>query len=287
LFGLAVFMSGACHAVKPTAEAEYRYWDWGQTPRRDDYQFAALKLALQKTVAAHGPFSLIRVTESYSTSRIHREIHSGGYINVHAAPWRDQKDSDPRERNIRIDVPILGNLLGYRHLIIRKEDSARFARIGTEADLKRQVAGLGRGWVDAQVFRHNGYAVDDHANLTTLIDMLASRRFDYLPMSVIEAESILAQYPQYRGQLAIAKGLVIYYALPTVFYVSASEPRLAQRLKAGLEAASKDGSLDKLTRRHFTAEIAKLRRETKRSFILHNPRLPSELSTAAPDYLQK
>lgn len=285
---MAALVSGACLAQAPGGgPMEYRYWDWGKTVKRDDYQLAALRLALQKTVATHGPFKVVRVTGTYSTSRIHREIHSGTNMNVHAGPWRDQADSAPLERNILVDVPILGGLLGYRNLIIRADDAARFARIASAADLKRQVAGLGRGWIDVPVLRHNGYAVDDRGNMATLIDMLVSKRFDYLPMSVIEVESILAEYPQYRAQIALAQDIVIYYPFPTVFYVSAGAPRLAERLRAGLRAATSDGSLDRLTRQHFAAHLEKLRGARIRSFVLDNPLLPAGFSAAAPVYLHK
>jgi hypothetical protein len=96
--------------------------------------------------------------------------------------------------------------------------------------------------------------------------MLVNKRFDYLPLSVIEAGSMLTP------QLAIVPDLMLYYPLPTLFYVSASEPALAERLEQGLAMARRDGSLDELVARHFRKEIKQLKSSTTRCLVLTNLR---------------
>lgn len=277
----------ALHARSVRAEPgvmAYRYWDWGKTPKRDDYQVAVLTLALEKTVPSFGPFSVVRVLDSLSTFRVRREVHQGKHLNIHAGPWRDVEAGDPLERNYLINTPILGGLLGYRRLIVRREDLAKFKAIANEAQLKKLMAGLGRGWVDATVLRHNGYQVEDSGNLATLPDMLLTKRFDYLPISVVEASSLLERHAQLASELALVPDLVLYYPLPAMFYVSASEPRLAQRLEAGMAAIKRDGSLDELTARHFQKEIQQLKTSSNRCFILTNPLL-SKIYAPPPRFI--
>lgn len=278
---LASLTLGGWNALAAESVMAYRYWDWGRTPRRDDYQVAVLTLALEKTVASHGPFSVTRVSSMMSTSRIHREIRSGQLINIHAGPWRDMEADDPSERNILIGIPIMSGLLGYRSLIVRKEELAAFKAIKDAAQLKQKIAGFGRGWVDVRIFRHNGYKVEDSSNLTTLTDMLVNKRFDYLPLSVTEASSVLTD------QLAIVPDLVLYYPLPTLFYVSLGEPKLAERLEKGLTQAKRDGSLDDLTARHFQKEIKQLKSSTTRCLVLANPTLPKAYAAEPPMLLRK
>lgn len=263
----------------------YRYWDWGKTPKRDDYQAAALTLALQKTTASYGPFSVVRVLDSMSTSRARREVHTGQRLNVHSGPWRDLDAGDPLERNLLIGTPVLGGLLGYRRLIVRREDLPKFMAISSEAQLKKLLAGQGRGWEDVAVLRHNGYQVEDSGNLATLLDMLVNQRFDYLPTSVIEAESLLKQHAQLADHLALVPGLMLYYPLPAVYYVSASQPQLAKRLEAGLAAAKQDGSLDQLTARHFKKEIQQVQASSGRCFILAHPLLPKIYAIEPPRFV--
>ena len=256
---------------------EYRYWDWGKTQKRDDYQVQVLQLALEKTRATDGSFSIVRVIESYSTLRLRREVFEGSHVNLHAGPWRVQDRANPFDRNIAVEVPLMDNLLGYRQLIIRRSDVAKFGQITVASELQRLVAGQGRGWVDVAIYRHNGYQVDDRANLSNLLRMLLNRRFDYLPMSVIEVESVLARHPELRAQLAVAQGILVQYPLPTVFYVSANAPALADRLARGMAAAKKDGSLDALMQRFFRREYQALLSETTREFVLSNPFIPSSM----------
>ena len=263
----------------------YRYWDWGRTPRRDQYQGEALELALRKTTAVYGPYSVVRVRENLSTSRLRREIHSGKRLNVHAGPWRDLNADDPLERSLMVSTPVLGGLLGYRQLIVRSQDLPKFQAITSAAQLKQLVAGQGRGWVDVEVLRHNGYPVVDSGNITTLLDMLDSRRFDYLPISVVEADFLLKEHEQLAANLALVPGLMLYYPLPTVYYVSANEPRLAERLQAGLAMAKRDGSLDALTARHFKQEIQQVKASAGRCFILSHPFLPKIYAAEPPRLL--
>jgi hypothetical protein len=163
LMALASWTLGA--GVRAAPVMAYRYWDWGRTPRRDDYGRGA-DVGAGKTVARFGPFSVTRVSDLMSTARVHREANAGRRLNIHAGPWRDMAADEPSQRNIRIDIPIMSGLLGYRALIVRKEDLAAFKAINA-AQLKQRVAGTGRGWVDAIIFRHNGYRVEDSGNVET------------------------------------------------------------------------------------------------------------------------
>lgn len=275
LLAAAVLVSGAAQA----ATMEYLYWDWGKTTGRDDYQIAALRLALEKTVPTHGPYAIKRIVESYSTRRVRREVFAGKHLNVHVGPWRSQDPDNPFDRNIKIEYSVMGGMLGYRKLLVRRDDLDKFARIRSDADLKRMVAGQGRDWAEVAIYRHNGYQVDDRANLSTLLPMLVSKRFDYLPMSVIEVDSVLELYPRLASKLAVVPGMLIQYDFPTVFYVSASRPDLAARLEQGMAKASKDGSLHALLDRHFRRQMHALRTGTKREFILVNPFLPERMRT--------
>jgi ABC-type amino acid transport substrate-binding protein len=252
----------------------YRYWDWRKTPKRDDYQVAALTLALQKTLPAYGPFSVERVVDTMSASRSRREVHAGKRLNVQASPWRDLQAEDPLERGHMMSTPVLGGLLGYRSLIVRRRDLPKFKTITTAAQLKKLVAGQGRGWVDVPVLRQNGYPVVDSGNIATLLDMLVNQRFDYLPISVVEADILLAEHAPLADTLALVPGLMLYYPLPVLFYVSPNQPKLAQRLEAGLAAAKRDGSLAALTAHWFKAEIQQVKASASRCFVLDHPQIP-------------
>lgn len=257
-----------------------RYWDWGATPRRDDYQFALLTLALDKTRRDYGPYSLARVVRSYSTSRLRREINRGDVVNVHAGPWRPLEASQELlpERSLRVSVSIMKDLLGYRMLMIRRDDLARFQSMRHPDDLKAMVVGQAKGWVDVAVYRHNGYRVNDSAQPSTLFDMLAKKRFDFLPISVMDADTVLDARPDLADQLTVLPDVLLHFPLPIIFYVNIHEPEIAQRLQAGLALARQDGSFERLFKTSFARELQLIREVSARRFRLANPFVPEALT---------
>jgi hypothetical protein len=222
--------------------------------------------------------------QTFSTSRLRREINRGEVVNVHAGPWRPIEFSEDKlpELSLRINIPILRDLLGYRQLLIRREDLKKFNDIALEKDLKKLVAGQGRGWVDVEIYRQNGYRVDDSPNQSTLFNMLANKRFDYVPISIIEAESALAKRSEMAGRLTLAPDIIIYFPLPIIFYVNIHEPKMAERLEKGLRIAKNDGSFDHLFNQFFSKEIQTIQYEKQRHFVLKNSFVPKELMTEKP-----
>lgn len=265
---------------------EYRYWDWGITPKRDDYQVGLLRLALEKTRATHGPFKIVRVKAQFSTPRVRRELSRGKIINLQVGPWRrvSQSVGEGVDPAIRIEIPIDKGLLGYRHLIVRREDQARFAAITEPSALKKFVAGQVRGWVDTDVYRANGYHVQDRSNITNVLAMLNAKRYDYVPMSIVEAPLLLESQAGKGYQMVVAQRPLLYFPLPFVFYLSIHEPDLARRLEQGLRLAQADGSFDELFARSFATEIALIKQQRGDYFVLHNPLLPAHLQEA-PSFL--
>jgi hypothetical protein len=284
LFLLTLSLLASAFAEAAQEAMIYRYWDWGKTPKRDDYQVAALRLALEKTQDEYGAFTIIRNTEAFTISRLRREVNRGEIVNIQAAPWRPNETNPAKisERSLKIEVPLLKGLLGYRQLIIRKTDAALFNGITSTQTLQKLTAGLARGWQDADIFRHNGYKVDDSADFPSMFFMLSNKRFDYLPMSMVEAQSALNANPKFAAELMVAPNIVIYYPFPIVFYVSEKQPLLADRLSKGLMSAEKDGTLDKLFSQYFAAEIEQVKNQKPRCFVLANPYIPENLNQRTP-----
>lgn len=259
---------------------EVRYWDWGATPKRDDYQVALLTLALDKTIKDFGPYQLTRVVRSYSTPRLRREINTGKVVNVHAGPWRPLETSEDKlaERSLRVNVSILQDLLGYRRLLVRRDDADRFKSISDAQELKQLVIGQANGWVDVDIYRHNGYPVNDTPNPATLFDMLAKKRFDHIPISLMDVDTVLDKHPQLADRLVLLPDITLFFPLPIIFYVSPQQPQLAQRLEAGLKLAKQDGSFERLFKASFAREFQLLREGSARRIVLANPFVPKELA---------
>ncbi|PUA30197.1 MAG: hypothetical protein B0W54_06710 [Cellvibrio sp. 79] len=282
---IVFFLCVNCLAADDESTMVYRYWDLKASQNRDQYQFELLKLALEKTRNTHGDYDLVQVNKKITSLRASREVSRGEIINIEAAPnWTtDTVPSELRkDQRIAVKIPILQGLLGYRRLIIRKKDFEKFKQITDPSQLQQLVAGQGKDWEDVFIYRANGYQVNDEADYYNLFAMLVAGRFDYIPLSAIEAEDFIQKFGQYSQDVMIAPDILIYYPFPVLFQVSAHHPELAQRVEKGLIQAKKDGSMDKLFLAHFSVEIAKLRTTRNRTFILENKRVPTALRLAEP-----
>jgi hypothetical protein len=263
----------------------YRYWDLGASPTRDEYQFELLRLTLEKTRKSHGEYELIRVTQPLTSLRASREVSRGELINIEATPnWTtDIVPSEiRRDKRIAVQIPLLEGLLGYRRLVIRKADLDAFAKITRPEQLQKLVAGQGRDWEDAFIYRNNGYQVNAEADYYNLFAMLVAGRFDYIPLSAIEVDNFIEQFEKFSGEVVVAPDLLIYYPFPVLFQVSKNQPKLAQRVEVGLSAAKRDGSMSRLFEKYFAEDLKKLRAPGTRVFVLKNQRVPEELRMDEP-----
>ncbi|MBW8779411.1 MAG: hypothetical protein JF585_09360, partial [Burkholderiales bacterium] len=115
-----------------------------------------------------------------------------------------------------------------------------------------------------------------------LFDMLAKKRIDYIPISLMDVDTILASRPELAEQLMLLPDITVYFPLPVIFYVNIHEPRMAERLEAGLNLARQDGSFERLFKSSFAHELQLLRDGAHKRFVLANPFVPRELVEEKP-----
>ena len=274
-----LILPAICLAQTKTPEAEsimdVRYWDWGHTPVRDNYQYELLKLVLEKTRPSYSDYSLTRVTTFFTTARVRRELSRGKVFNVQAAPWRPTSGGN-LEPALRVDIDICKGLIGYRQLIISSESQQIFLKIDNLAKLKEYTVGVGRGWVDADIFLDNGFKVNSAANFETLLPMLIAKRFDFISLGVIEADEAIKN-SGFGESMMVADKPFLYMPLPFVFYVSIHEPLLAKRIEDGLNLIMVDGSFDILFDSHFASYIEYIHQHKEQFLILENQSLPESM----------
>ncbi len=250
----------------------YKYWDLGASQKRDEYQFLLLRLALEKTKPAFGSYELHKNNERYTSLRSTRELERGEIVNIIALPtpiWKTEAASE--ERSLTIRKPLLRGLLGYRKLLVRRADLPKFEKIKTQNELRQLVAGQGRDWEDLNVYKYNNFKVLDNADYYNLFAMLAAGRFDYIPLSVIEIDDMLARSSKYTDEFAVVPNLIIYYPFPVLYNLSVRHPELVGRLAKGLDMAEADGSLKQLFEKYFSEDVKKLRSGKLKIAVLKIP----------------
>lgn len=174
---------------------------------------------------------------------------------------------------IEIPIALCQGLLGLRVAIIRQPRQSEF-ELMTQETLKKQSVGVPDTWVDAELFRYNGYRVDERGSLEEMLQWLEEGAVDYLTLGVTEAADILALHQNGGHSLVIEETKLLRYPLPLVFYVSESQPELAEKLTQGLMTILDNGTFDALFKQHFGAALQSVGVESRHCIELINPFLP-------------
>lgn len=239
---------------------------------RQGYFIRLLQLALNQGKTVEKSFKLQPHQVQMSQSRAIQLLKNGRELDV---LWT--MTSEQREKILLpVRIPLLKGLMGYRVLIIRKADRAKFDKVDSLAALKAFVAGQGHDWPDTTILRANGLKVESGSTYEGLFQMLHAKRFDYFPRSIGEAWGELSAR---KGEgLVLNNRIVLYYLSPVYFFVAPGDHTLARRLEAGLMTALNDGSFERLFNEHVFSDqgIDPDWLKNKTILRLKNPLLPAK-----------
>lgn len=252
---------------------------FSQADKRYDYPETVLRKALDATLESDGQYIVTYAPTSMVRNRALTEIITGEQLNVHIAATRNQWE----ERTIPIRVPILKGLLGYRLFLVHKKDLPKFNELKDIGELKKLRAGAGAQWTTTMVLREAGFDVVTGTDYEGLFGMLNSNRFDYFPRGVneifAEFESRKSQYPN----LHIEPTKAMYFPTPSYFFVSPKYPKLADRIRRGLQLIVLSGVFDKLFEEAYGDAIAQANLNGRLIFAFENPLLPAQTPLDQPE----
>ena len=235
---------------------------------------------MRRSVSRYGPYRTELAMTEMSVARLHREAIKGDLINMLA---RAPGSSEMNEGLIPIDIPLDKGLNGYRVAFIRADDQSRIARLRDIAGLRQMRVGIGQQWLDVPIYKHNNIPLVAAREYESLLGMLQLGRFDLFPRP---ATAVFSEYNAYKARypgIAIDQHLLIRYPHGMYAFVSKSTPRLAERIRYGLEEMQRDGSFDRYFDEHFSEVIAKLKFRQRTLIELDNPLLPAWARIARPD----
>jgi hypothetical protein len=184
----------------------------------------------------------------------------------YSAPSR----KDWEETITPIYFPIFKGLLGYRRLLINREDAPQFKNITNIEQLKQLKSGLGRQWSTTKILQKNHFNIVTSTSYEGLFGMLGLHRFDYYIRGIneiyYEFEARRSKYPN----MVIEESIVLNIPLPVFFFVSPEHPRLHKRIKEGLWMMQRDGSFDELFNQYHGDSIIRTNIATKKALYIEN-----------------
>jgi hypothetical protein len=238
---------------------------------RNDFRWNILRTALERTKDGYGAY-VLRAGVPMSVKRQISELEANsGSITVAIL---DTLLASKRHL-FPISVPLDKGLNGYRVFLIRRSDQDKFAAVQSMADLQKFRFGQEDDWEDVDILRANAFTVVTGVNYAGLFRMLTSSRFDAFPRGATE---ILDEFDARKDglpELAIEKGLMLYYPWP-IFFWFANTPQgmaLAKRAEEGMWGMIKDGTYDSMFWQYYGEAIDRLDLAHRRIFVLPNPYL--------------
>ncbi|WP_193747529.1 substrate-binding periplasmic protein [Cellvibrio sp. OA-2007] len=243
-----------------------------------DYFTTLLVMALNASKADNEVIDIVFSPRDYSQAR---------WINMLENDSSDfviwTMTDKEREQQLRpIRIPLFKGLFGYRVLLIRKHEQARFDHIKNPKHLTKFLGGQGTHWPDTLILQANGLRLTTAETTESLFRMINARRFDYFPRGVSEAWFELLQRKETR--LEVEDNLLIYYPSAIYFFVNKNNEALAQRIEKGMELLIDNGKFDQFFYNHPRVSSGLERLKNRRIITLKNPYLPAETPVDNPRY---
>ncbi|POZ60432.1 substrate-binding periplasmic protein [Chromobacterium alticapitis] len=234
------------------------------------YRWALLQLALDHANTGHADYRVDQIDSTLtSQSRLEAMLRAGA-VDVLALGPNQERLAELQP--VRVDI--LRGLLGYRVLLIRKADQARFRQL-SPSELKRQIRfGFNSQWADVAILQANGLTLVTSPSYPNLFAMLSNKRFDAFPRGVSEFAKELASYGHAYPDLGVDDSHALFMRYPVYFWVRKGNAELAKRIEDGLNLALRDGSFKKLFQQYHQPEIQLLKQERRSVLYLENPMFP-------------
>jgi len=237
------------------------------TDPRDTYPRALIRLALDKTVASHGPYTIQyspRMNDQRARLSAEQALYPG-FLTV-IVP-RSDGSSDAL---VPVRFPLHLGMAGYRVCFVSPKAQAAVAKVRTLDELRRFTIAQGLGWRDVPILRANGFKVEEVTDYEAMFRMVAQSRFDLFCRSVVEVRKEVESHADL-PDLRLDNSFALVYDLPQFFYTHRDNHALVERLTQGLEMAYADGSLLALFRSQMQASIRFADLPKRRIFRLKTP----------------
>lgn len=240
----------------------------GRKDKRHLFDSGLLKLALDKTVEAYGPYRL-DIIPDLTHARVLRDMTANTYPNYFRSFGYGKEMVEEKELAF-IPIPVFKGVLGFRTCFLSNSIAENFAQAKSLEEIKRFTHGQGTGWFDAIILEHNGLKVDQFPEYNALFNMVALNRFDLFCRGATEVKD---EYELFGGipKLAYDRSKLFYYPFPNFFYTNKSNQKAIKRIESGLNAALKDGSFDAYWQKRIGHNVEFIEIKKRQIIKLENP----------------
>jgi ABC-type amino acid transport substrate-binding protein len=210
----------------------------------------AISRSLALTYPEYGEIRLLEYQQKISLERVRQLTMEGEKIQLYMLSSGLAEST--REDFATIDLPFFSNALGLRFFIIRDSDFDRFAKIKSLDDLRQHRIGVGRTWVEKEIFENQNMPFVEAILSDNLLPMLAQQRFDYVAPSALDDLTSMG-FDKAKNLIRFPE-LMLYYPVPVQILVNKDNIDLVNRLTLGLQRFVSSGEANALIDATFRAQ---------------------------------
>lgn len=242
------------------------YYGLGET--RDQYNTDILQAILEQLPDKN--LNIKRYEIEMPHQRAFQRMNNGEGIDIvigYATQERIEKYN-------AIELPVMKGLNGWRIALIHQDNRDIFKEVDNLDKLAMFSSGLFHSWTDTKILKANGVKVVPGSSFPGLFQMLATKRFDYFPLSLIEILPIKEKFVSDEAKVIIENNIIIRYPTCFYFYVAKSNTQLSQQLTTGFEAIIANGIFNKIFEKHHGDSLHRFMSQQRKIIQLDNPLLP-------------
>ncbi|GGA88418.1 hypothetical protein GCM10011369_33210 [Neiella marina] len=287
---LIIMLCSAVPAIRANAASEENVTIVRMTPKQSDadashsYLVQLLEIALAETESEFGPSEVEFMPISLNQGLILHLMDIGDILDVVASAPTNQREIQFRAAR----VPLLMGLLGYRMMLIKPQDQAKFAAIERPEELKQLRACQGTFWPDADILEQQGYRVVRADEFSALFELLLTDQCDYFPRAITEGYGELDAHNKANPerQVVAFDDILLHYVVPFYFFTSHRNYELAARLELGLQRGISDGTIRRLMEQHQVTRVAFPLEKWQQTVVFEvpNPSLPKSTPLYRSEY---
>tara|TARA_R110000868_G_scaffold26264_3_gene101412 strand:- start:3024 stop:3836 length:813 start_codon:yes stop_codon:yes gene_type:complete len=201
------------------------------------YFIGLLKHVLKQSEAKYGEVELVALAVTMSRARKFASLDS----DVMDVLWTSTS-TELEKQALAVKIPLVKGMFGYRALMIRTQDQARFSAITSLTELAKLTAIQGQDWAEVEKMRRAGLTVATMEWNPKMYKLVSEGKVDYYPRSIIDIHDEVANTDT--DNLAIEQSLLLSYHNNAYFFVAKNNTKLAERLEYGLLKSMEDGSFE-------------------------------------------
>jgi len=246
---------------------------------RRSYKIGLLKLLLKEIPGKHKiTTSSVTYTQARAIYQLSKEKKD---INLY---WAGTSSILEKEL-LPVYFPIYRGLMGYRFLIINKDDKYRFKSIKTLSDLQKLQGVQGIGWSDKELLEYSGLK-QYSAKYDSTFSMVNKGRVDYFSRGIMEAHNEVATREHTLPNLSVDENILLRYPFGMYFFTSPDNQELAELLTKAFINAYEDGSFLDYFNNHpeIKTVLEQLNIENRTIMDIPNPFLTEETMNLPSKY---